>query len=223
MSFQAPWWLLALLAVVALAGFYVLLQRRRQKYAARFTNVALLGALVPKRPGWRRHLAFGLVVLGGAPCVHGLCCASFTTSTLIDDEHHSGSGGWNADMIVQIGGFESVSIVDRIRPNRARLIEVWVERSKSKVLRCLLGQLLFTGKVVRLMFDRWPSFGFGGLVCRSESHGKFSVQTKLLLGSKVGDRECFRTPLTATAAGHESRARRIWFQTCVLGRIWIQV
>ena len=64
MTFQAPWWLLALLAVLALAGFYVLLQRRRQKYAARFTNVALLGALVPKRPGWRRHLAFGLVVVG---------------------------------------------------------------------------------------------------------------------------------------------------------------
>lgn len=64
MSFQAPWWLLALLAVVALAGLYVVLQRRRQKYAARFTNVALLSGLVPKRPGWRRHLAFGLVVVG---------------------------------------------------------------------------------------------------------------------------------------------------------------
>lgn len=63
MSFQSPWWLLALLAVVALAVFYVVLQRRRQKYAARFTNVAMLGSLVPKRPGWRRHLAFGLVTL----------------------------------------------------------------------------------------------------------------------------------------------------------------
>ncbi|MEI4271371.1 VWA domain-containing protein [Klenkia sp. LSe6-5] len=63
MSFQAPWWLLGLLAVVALVGLYVLLQRRRQKYAARFTNVALLGSLVPRRPGWRRHLAFGLVAL----------------------------------------------------------------------------------------------------------------------------------------------------------------
>ncbi len=63
MSFQSPWWLLALLAVVALAVLYVLLQRRRQKYAARFTNVAMLGSLVPKRPGWRRHLAFGLVTL----------------------------------------------------------------------------------------------------------------------------------------------------------------
>jgi Ca-activated chloride channel homolog len=63
MSFQQPLWLLLLLVVVALVAFYVLLQLRRKAYAARFTNVALLGSLVPKRPGWRRHLAFGLVAL----------------------------------------------------------------------------------------------------------------------------------------------------------------
>jgi Ca-activated chloride channel family protein len=63
MTFQAPIWLLGLLAVAALVAFYVLLQLRRKAYAARFTNVALLGSLVPKRPGWRRHLAFGLVAL----------------------------------------------------------------------------------------------------------------------------------------------------------------
>jgi len=63
MSFQQPVWLLLLLVVVALIAFYVLLQLRRKAYAARFTNVALLGSLVPKRPGWRRHLAFGLVAV----------------------------------------------------------------------------------------------------------------------------------------------------------------
>jgi Ca-activated chloride channel family protein len=42
----------------------VVLQLRRNAYAARFTNVALLGSIVPKRPGWRRHLAFGIVALG---------------------------------------------------------------------------------------------------------------------------------------------------------------
>ena len=47
MSFQAPWWLLGLLAVVALVALYVVLQLRRKAYAARFTNVALLGTLVP--------------------------------------------------------------------------------------------------------------------------------------------------------------------------------
>jgi len=64
MTFQAPLWLLALLAVAALVGLYVVLQLRRQAYAARFTNVALLGSLVPKRPGWRRHLAFAVAALG---------------------------------------------------------------------------------------------------------------------------------------------------------------
>jgi Ca-activated chloride channel family protein len=64
MTFQQPVWLLALLAVAALVAVYVLLQLRRKAYAARFTNVALLGSILPKRPGWRRHLAFGIVALG---------------------------------------------------------------------------------------------------------------------------------------------------------------
>ncbi|GAA4753986.1 VWA domain-containing protein [Modestobacter marinus] len=72
MTFQSPWWLAALLAVVALVGLYVVLQRRRARYAARFTNVALLGSLVPKRPGWRRHVAFGLVAAGLALLVTSL-------------------------------------------------------------------------------------------------------------------------------------------------------
>src|SRR3712207_6175204 len=76
MSFQAPWWLLGLLAVVALVALYVVLQLRRKAYAARFTNVALLGTLVPKRPGWRRHLAFGLVALGLAALIVSLAVPS---------------------------------------------------------------------------------------------------------------------------------------------------
>ncbi len=48
-------WLLA--AVVALAALYVVVQRRRPQYAVRFTNLALLDQVAPKRPGWRRHLA----------------------------------------------------------------------------------------------------------------------------------------------------------------------
>src|SRR6476661_10166109 len=69
MTFQSPLWLLALLVIAALVAFYVVLQLRRKAYAARFTNVALLGSIVPKRPGWRRHLAFGVVALGLAALV----------------------------------------------------------------------------------------------------------------------------------------------------------
>jgi Ca-activated chloride channel homolog len=61
--FLAPSWLWLLLAVLALVLLYVLLQLRRRQYAARFTNTALLGSIVPRRPGWRRHVAFSLLVL----------------------------------------------------------------------------------------------------------------------------------------------------------------
>jgi Ca-activated chloride channel family protein len=76
MSFQSPLWLLALLAIAALVVLYVLLQLRRKAYAARFTNVALLGSIVPRRPGWRRHLAFGVVALGLATLVVSLAVPS---------------------------------------------------------------------------------------------------------------------------------------------------
>jgi Ca-activated chloride channel homolog len=76
MTFQSPLWLLALLVIAALVGVYVLLQLRRKAYAARFTNVALLGTIVPKRPGWRRHLAFGVVALGLATLVVSLAVPS---------------------------------------------------------------------------------------------------------------------------------------------------
>jgi Ca-activated chloride channel homolog len=76
MTFQQPVWLLALLAVAALVAVYVLLQLRRKAYAARFTNVALLGSIVPKRPGWKRHLAFGIVALGLAGLIVSLAVPS---------------------------------------------------------------------------------------------------------------------------------------------------
>ena len=64
MKFLSPVWLLLLLCVLALVGIYLLLQLRRKKYAARFTNVDMLSKIAPKRPGWRRHVAFALLVVG---------------------------------------------------------------------------------------------------------------------------------------------------------------
>jgi Ca-activated chloride channel homolog len=71
--FEEGWRLWLLLGVVALAAAYVVAQLRRSQYVARFTNVELLGTIVPKRPGWRRHVpatvalaGMGLVVVGFA-------------------------------------------------------------------------------------------------------------------------------------------------------------
>lgn len=65
MSFLAPERLLLFFVLAALVVAYVVLQRRRTRFAARFTNLALLDKVAPTRPGWRRHLpafAFALTV-----------------------------------------------------------------------------------------------------------------------------------------------------------------
>lgn len=63
LTFTAPWRLLLLLVVAALVGGYVWLQTRRPVYAARFTELDLLASVAPKRPGWRRHVPAGLLLL----------------------------------------------------------------------------------------------------------------------------------------------------------------
>ncbi|MGI5214793.1 VWA domain-containing protein [Plantactinospora sp. CA-290183] len=61
--FLQPWWLLAVLPVLALAGAYVWRQLHRRTYALRFTNVELLRTLAPKGLGWRRHAAATTLLL----------------------------------------------------------------------------------------------------------------------------------------------------------------
>ncbi|HUF32755.1 MAG TPA: VWA domain-containing protein [Acidimicrobiales bacterium] len=63
MTFLEPVRLWLALVVVAMAAAYVVLQVvGRRRYAVRFTNLALLGSVAPRRPGWRRHLPAALVL-----------------------------------------------------------------------------------------------------------------------------------------------------------------
>ncbi|MFJ4684293.1 VWA domain-containing protein [Streptomyces sp. NPDC088789] len=73
MSLRSPGWLLLLLPLAALIVAYALVQRRRGRYAVRFTNLDLLDKVAPRRPGRRRHLpalafcaTLGLLVVGFA-------------------------------------------------------------------------------------------------------------------------------------------------------------
>lgn len=72
MTLLAPdrMWLLVPVALLALA--YLVLQRRRRHYAVRFTNLDLLDAVAPKRPGWRRHVAAAIAGLALLAMVVGL-------------------------------------------------------------------------------------------------------------------------------------------------------
>jgi len=63
MSFLEPARLWFLLVVPVLVGVYVLLQYRKSHYAIRFTTMALLDTVAPRRINWRQHVAVGLALL----------------------------------------------------------------------------------------------------------------------------------------------------------------
>ena len=69
MNFLAPGRLALLLVVLALAGVYLWVQRRRRHAAVRFTNLSLLAEIAPPKAGWRRHLPAAAVALALAALV----------------------------------------------------------------------------------------------------------------------------------------------------------
>src|SRR5215216_384285 len=61
-SFERPILLLTLLAIPLGVVLLVLLERRRMRYALRFTNLDVLATVVGRRP-WRRHVPAALLGL----------------------------------------------------------------------------------------------------------------------------------------------------------------
>ena len=62
MTFVWPLALLSLLIVPVLLGMYWWSQRRRRKQAVRYSSVALLRSVLPKRKRWQRHLPIALLL-----------------------------------------------------------------------------------------------------------------------------------------------------------------
>jgi Ca-activated chloride channel family protein len=72
MTFVWPLALLGLVLVPLAALGYWWVQRRRARYAVRFTNLDLLASVVERSPGWRRHLPPALALLALAALVVGV-------------------------------------------------------------------------------------------------------------------------------------------------------
>jgi Ca-activated chloride channel family protein len=71
-SFQSPYYLLALLAVPLVVLTYVIAHRRRSGTAARFGSSPMLPNVVNRSPGWRRHLPPAIMLLALTAMLVGL-------------------------------------------------------------------------------------------------------------------------------------------------------
>ncbi len=80
MTFADPTLLLALLIVPVALLVYRAVQRRRSRYVVRFTNVDLLGNLVPRTPAWRRHVPPALYLTAMGALVLALARPSMTVA-----------------------------------------------------------------------------------------------------------------------------------------------
>jgi Ca-activated chloride channel family protein len=75
-------WLL--LGLVGLAAAYVWRQRQRQRFAVRFTNLALLDTVAPRRPGWRRHVSAGAFLVALLGLLVGFARPAYTASVPVE-------------------------------------------------------------------------------------------------------------------------------------------
>ena len=64
MSLLWPWNLLCLILIPLGIALYVWMLRRKRRFAVRYSSLALVRAAMPARQRWRRHLPFGLFMLG---------------------------------------------------------------------------------------------------------------------------------------------------------------
>jgi len=85
MTFLEPLLLLGLLLVPVLLGLYVVVHRRRSRYAVRFTNLDLLANVAPRRPGLRRHIPTAIYLGAVALLVLGLARPMMTVSVPRED------------------------------------------------------------------------------------------------------------------------------------------
>ncbi len=72
MTFQLPLALLGLLVLPLLVALYVVRERRRTSFAARFGTPALLPNVVDRAPGRRRHLPLAILLVALAAMVVGV-------------------------------------------------------------------------------------------------------------------------------------------------------
>jgi Ca-activated chloride channel homolog len=136
MSFGHPLLLLTLLVVPLVIGLYLLAERRRMRYAVRYTNVDVLALVAGSGRPWRRYLATGLFLAALA----ALCIAvsrPHVVSTVTSDK---------ATVILVLDVSGSMQAVD-VKPTRLTAAQKAIHTFLDKVpSRVRVGLVLFAGE-----------------------------------------------------------------------------
>jgi Ca-activated chloride channel homolog len=133
-SFERPWLLLALLAIPAAIGLYVLAERRRMRYAIAFTNLEVLAAVAGGRP-WRRYLPPAMFLLALTALCLGV--ARPTHKTLVAQDR--------ATVILVVDVSRSMEASD-VKPTRLGAAEAAIRTFLGRVPKRLrIGLIAFAG------------------------------------------------------------------------------
>ena len=200
MNFSHPLLLLTLLVLPLAYGLYKLAERRRMRYAVRYTNVDLLALVAAGQRPWRRYLTGALFLAALA----ALCIAvsrPHVTSTTTSDK---------ATVILVLDVSGSMQAVD-VKPTRLiaaqKAIHTFLDKVPSRVR---VGLVLFAGEaqvatpptrdhqLVGDAVDAAGEFrGFGGTAIGD------AIATAVKLGIQtVGDQNGALASYTAAPAPH---------------------
>ena len=124
MSFQWPLALVALATLPLLVALYVVHERRRREYGARFGNPALLPNVVDRAPGWRRHLPLAVLLVALAAMIVGVARPHATVSVRREE----------ATVILALDVSRSMSATD-VKPSRLAAARAAAEAFLAKVPR----------------------------------------------------------------------------------------
>ncbi len=141
MNFLAPELLLGLLLVPIAIGFYLWAQRRRSKYAVRFTNLDLLANIAPRRPSWRRHLPPALYLGAIAALLIGLARPTMVVAVPREDA--------TVILTMDVSGSMKATDVDPTRLDAARAAaQSFIDQLPAKVR---VGIVAFASQPVTLV------------------------------------------------------------------------
>ena len=135
MSFGHPWLLLTLLVVPAAIALFLLAERRRMRYAVRYTNVDVLASVVGGRD-WRRFLPLALFLLALASICVALARPHRTT--LVERDRAT------VVLVIDVSG--SMGAQD-VKPTRLAAAEAAARTFVDKApKRMKIGLVLFAGE-----------------------------------------------------------------------------